>query len=92
MEQFKIGKIIGQLETLISNIKCSDIMSLKDFDNRDIKNRSLELLKELQELIVKPQNIEDEKKYERTHKVCIDGVIRWLNDEEYAVERRAFNG
>jgi len=29
------------------------------------------------------EDLEDIKKYERNHKICIDDVNKWINEEEY---------
>ena len=39
-----------------------------------------------------PKNqITDAKKYERNHKICIDGVYRWINNDDYLRVRRILN-
>jgi len=49
MDLLKVGKLIGNLEGLISKIDCGTLTTKKNSANASVRNRSLKLLNELQE-------------------------------------------
>lgn len=48
MNLLNIGKKIGELEGLISKIDCGTLVTKKNQTNKDVRHRSLKLLRELQ--------------------------------------------
>ena len=49
MDFLTVGKKIGELEVLLASIDCGTLETKKNTTNKRIKQKSLQLLKELQE-------------------------------------------
>ena len=47
------------------------------------KNRIAILRNDFEIRDIDEEDLEDTKKYERNHKICIDDVNKWINEEEY---------